>query len=324
MLWACAVGWAVSLALWQPLAERVSGHLDIGNYWARDLRMALIVLAAATLVCAGRGRRGAGRGAIAGALAWVALDVLLDRANLAGVTAAAGLAAVAGLVLTGLCLLARRGEPKPGAAGLYVAAVFALTAAEGIGWIPGAPEDASALWRPAGGLLLLLGCAVTVGCVAVAEPGRAKPVAIAVGALLALSILVYALAPLIGGAAWLLSLLLVALHLVLLTMLVGSAWSVRRDGGWAAAAGAVLAGWLAPLVLLMLTWGEWSNYLARYNEWVIGDQLTRLAGNQPVYDPQAYTPSAYLSCVLASILGAFVVVGAAWRKRSGRVSPPGG
>lgn len=330
VLWACAVGWGVSLGLWQPMAERVSGHLDIGNYWARDLRVALIVLAAAALVCAARGRPGFGWAAIPGALAWVALDVLLDRANLAGVGAAASLAAVAGLALTGLYLLARRGEPRPGAAGLYVAAVFALTAAEGLGWIPG-PDDAQPPWVAAGLLLLLFGCAVAVACAVTAEPTRARPVTIAVGALLGLTVLTSALAPLIGGAATFLGLLAACLHLAVLTMLLGSAWAVHNEGGWAAAAGGVLVAWLLPLVLLMLTWGEWSSYLARYNEWVIGDELTRLAGNPPVYDGQAYTPSLYLACVLTLIFGGAILAGAAVRPRSGGtdaemrpLSPPGG
>lgn len=319
VLWACAVCWAVSLTVWQPVVgqARGPGKLEIGTYWMRDLRIALIVLAAVALVWRGGGRRGVGWCALAVVAAWLVLDVITDRADLAGAGVCVGFAAAAGLLLTGLWWWAGSGETRGSTAGLSVAAVLAAMVANSQVWIPTARESASALWTPLSWVLLVAGCVVLVGCVAAAERGSVTMLRNVVCALVVASV-VLSVVP----ASWLLwTLVIFLLYLWVLAAITGALWQARTLTAWLGVWAAVVLGWVLPSWLLTMTWAEWSRFLSRYNEWVIGDYLTALAGNPPVYDPQAYTLSLYPACVVGVLFGVVVVAGDAVARRVRPASP---
>ncbi|WP_028934904.1 hypothetical protein [Pseudonocardia spinosispora] len=313
VLWACAVCWAVSATVWQPVAEQAHGPgpLEIGTYWMRDLRIAVMVLAASAIVWRGSGRRGVGWCALAVGAAWLVLDVVVDRADPAGAGACVGLATTAGLLLTGLWWWAGRGGPGDLTEGLSVAAVLAVTVANSQMWVPTAPESVSMLWTPLRLALLAVGCVVVLGCVAAAGRGSVVMLRTVLGALVVVS-----LALSFGPVPWLWTILLFALYVWALTATTGALWAARTPAVWLGACAAVVLGWVLPLSLVMMTWAQWWHFLSRYNEWVIGDYLTALAGNPPVYDPQAYTPSLYLAGVVGLFFGAVVIAGGAVARRT--------
>lgn len=78
-----AVVWAVGIAVLQSPSEPTSPYAGQNNtYWVRELRWdAIVAVVLAVVVCAG-GRRRAVREAVLGGLAWVAVDIALDRAEL--------------------------------------------------------------------------------------------------------------------------------------------------------------------------------------------------------------------------------------------------
>ncbi|WP_028925657.1 hypothetical protein [Pseudonocardia acaciae] len=347
------MGWSVALTFGQPLTEP-SPERD--TYWARDVRLALIVLVAAAFVWAGRGRRLVGWFAVAGVAGWVTLDVVLDRDNVVGPFACALLAVGCSTVLGGLCWLAGRGTPARSSRGLLVAAgAIAATVAGSGPWTEVAaevPEPWSTLCplvigglgilttlgcasaipggpvrRPLGlcGLVaaLALGLAVTVMPSALMSPvimvsmltAVAMPVRVPVG----LCVLVAAGA--VGLAMTVKSdfLMIPVIVVALVTGAVG-VWDIaseepprlavailgqvpRRVGPYRGTVLAVMLGWFA--LAAVLEW-VWADYLARYNEWVLGDWLTALAGNPPAYDPQAYSPSIFMALAIGLVLGLLI------------------
>lgn len=342
------VGWSVALTFGQPLTEPSP---DRDTYWARDVRLALIVLVAAAFVGASRGSRLVGWFAVAGVAGWVTLDVVLDRHNVAGGFACAVLALGCGSVLGGLCWLAGRGTPARSSRGaLVVAGAIAATVA-GSGFWTEAAADVPAPWSMlcplaigALGILTTLGCvsaipggpgrrplrmcglvaAVALGLVVTVVPfmgpvitvslltAVAIPVRVPVGACVLVAAGAVGLAMTVESGFLMTPVIVVAL----VTAAVG-VWDIaseepprlavailvqipRRVGRYRGTVLAVLLGWWA--VAALLEW-VWADYLARYNEWVLGDWLTALAGNPPAYDPQAYSPSIFMALAIGLVLG---------------------
>jgi len=116
-----AVLWAIGTVLLQPLSEPPAGSLGENNtYWARELRgHAIMAIVLAVVVCA-RARPHATRLALAGGLAWLAIDIGLDRAEPSVGTIPLSIAAVA--VAVGGCYQAAASRGKPHRAGLLVVA----------------------------------------------------------------------------------------------------------------------------------------------------------------------------------------------------------
>jgi len=111
-----AVAGAASWALWLAVDEPIVQHLRVFPalvVWARDVRWASIVVGVAALVLVAGGSRWRRAALALVATAWVAADVLLDRADLGGwpVALVAGVAAAG--VQTAAILLGR-GSGRPG------------------------------------------------------------------------------------------------------------------------------------------------------------------------------------------------------------------
>jgi hypothetical protein len=164
--------WGLSLALLQPLAERVRYDDGVApnTYWARDLRLTAIVLViGALLVALNAGRLSAVLATAAGVV-WVGADVLLDRADVGGPVGAVVLTVVpAGLVLGAWSLARRRSAetPSPGVQTLVVvvaaatAPLAALTAVLPETSAPAAPIVAPLLGAVAVVLMSAAAIAVT-------------------------------------------------------------------------------------------------------------------------------------------------------------------
>ncbi|GIF75061.1 hypothetical protein [Asanoa siamensis] len=174
-----AVLWAVDMAYWQPLVdlqgEFAFDYAENNTYWARDLRFSAIVAIALAIVLAGRGGRLARWLGPATGVAWIATDLLVDRADVAGGGAAAVLAIAGALVavaVTGLVhLRAGRGEPRLRSLVISAAIAAALTPL-----VSGteSPTDAEAALTPAAATLGALLAVLTLALAATAAPDRAK------------------------------------------------------------------------------------------------------------------------------------------------------
>ncbi|MEE6261166.1 hypothetical protein [Plantactinospora sonchi] len=129
------VCWAIGLAVLQHTTEPTgaAGYAENNTYWVRDLRMMALLVVVLGLLLAVDGARAAVLPVGALGLLWLAADVVLDRTDLAGATAATGLALVGcAVVLAVVPLLARwrnpdgpRPEPRTL---LVVSAIAAATA----------------------------------------------------------------------------------------------------------------------------------------------------------------------------------------------------
>ncbi|GAA0811643.1 hypothetical protein Sya03_16550 [Spirilliplanes yamanashiensis] len=157
---AVAVGggvlWAYGLAVWQPVTE-ASGFAENDTYWARDVRWAAATAAVGALLALTRGDRRV----LYGAGAWLAADLVLDRA---GVTPWPVLALIPAVLLL-----------RPYRANRLVlttaAAVCAATAP--VAAMVESPTDTEAALVPsrlAAAVLLVL---AAVGCALAAAPSRA-------------------------------------------------------------------------------------------------------------------------------------------------------
>lgn len=98
-----AVCWAIGLAVLQPGTEPAKPWHDMiaGNnmYWARDLRWMALVTVLVALVTVARGNPVRSGVVVGGMAGWLALDLYLDRIDVAGPTAAFRLAMGACAVL---------------------------------------------------------------------------------------------------------------------------------------------------------------------------------------------------------------------------------
>jgi hypothetical protein len=263
--------------------------------------------------------------------------VIVDRADLTGATTGAVLALATGLVLTGLWWLMSRGTPQASTASGYVAAVLTATLTANQTWIVVAPGSAATAATAVQAALTMLAYALFVALIATSTRGAQS------AGVLASAVAVVELAgSYLPGCGWLVP-VAALLNLAVLALLAGAAWAghdpaprlgvpglgvpglgvrclgVRRpDVRWLGALASITVGWAAPLLLFLLAWWDWSRVLGRYNEWVVGDYLTALAGNRPPYDPQGYTFSIYLAFAVGLTFAGAVAAGALIRGRPER------
>lgn len=326
----CVLAWSVALTLQQALFEPLPKTF-IATYGARDVRVALTVLAALTAVWARRGDRRSGWFAFTGGVGWLVLDVLLDRAEVAGGYACAGLAIGGAVLVSGLWWLgarSRSGAPSTGR--LLVAAVVAAAIAGSGYWIHGVgdiPRPWPMLWPL---ILAGLGVVVMSGCLLATGPERGRALraagcgalaflgvagaALRAGWLLALTPAVHPVATWPWAQLWGFALpSFVAAYLgiayggpmmLLLTVVAALAWNVRGWRGYLGTALGVFMGWAVFATVFMTVWVD---LLVRYDEWLVGDWLTAQAGNPPGHDPQSYTPSLYLAVAIALGMTCFLL-----------------
>lgn len=167
MLVACAaaVWWSVDLTFLQPASELRAPYPAVpGTYWARDIRFSLIVLVAVAFVWA-RGDRRSACWALLGALSWVAVDLVLDRADVSGTLWCIWLAGLACALLAGLWRWRGRRVARPSSRVLLLAAGMAAGVAAVAnmfesGDVAGAGEDLSRLVCGGVGLAAALGCSL--------------------------------------------------------------------------------------------------------------------------------------------------------------------
>lgn len=280
-----AAWWGFALTVLQPAieAER-AGVPSVGNnaYWVREVRWTMILLALVAFVWACRGDRRRSGLAVVGALAWIGVDVWLDRIDLTGTW----VAFVAGALAAAACIGAAR-RPRHDRPVLVLAATTAaLAAMVGAVQSPGDTEP-GLVWSGCVGaglaVLLALGCAVS------AAPGRrAIPIAVlpVSAVLIAVMWLPFPGEPASGLAA-------LALTAILLWTVMLRVWT--PPGGVLGAALALpssaaalfIAGFLLiPLVLLNL-----------------GAPFTALAGNPPVNPADTDSLNVLLTLVVGLAAG---------------------
>jgi hypothetical protein len=190
-----AVLWAVDLTKLQPLTEPGRPWHDAwaenNTYWARDLRFTAIVAVVAGFLLSVRGDRLLSWCAVGAGIAWVGVDVMLDRADVAGSSAALWVSLAAAAVVLGGRLGATRRVLRPGrgmlvagssvAAAMVSASVFIVTPTDDdhgltvIGILLGAAfvticlgsalaaaqtVDARTLWVTAGAAAVSMACLV--------------------------------------------------------------------------------------------------------------------------------------------------------------------
>jgi hypothetical protein len=123
-----AAVWAVGVTVWQPLSEPAHFADATGEnntYWARELRWGALVAVVLLLVVIVRGDRRATRGVLLGGVAWLAIDIQLDRIDPASGTVALALAAVVAALAGCAAAGAVTAVPRPRVL-LTVAAVAAV------------------------------------------------------------------------------------------------------------------------------------------------------------------------------------------------------
>lgn len=308
--WGGVVLWAVGLAVLQPGTEPTKPWHEVwasnNSYWARDIRWMAIAVVLGGLILAFRGDRLRSRLSVLAMTGWLAADVWLDRADVAGRSAAVWLAVVAcALVLLGaLAGQARPGRPSRGVLIVTASVTAALVPVAGLTESPTDTEPGLTPAALAVGCLLAL---ITAGCAISAAPTRdvARIVAastLAVGAVGGL-VLQRSLPP---GPRFLPSMVLGA-ALLAGVLLTARARPLGRQGpfGYAALGVGTLVGYpVALMASLVLT-----AFVVP-----VAAPLTALAGNPPVND--ADTDALY---TLAGLL-AGLAFGALFARADG--SPP--
>jgi hypothetical protein len=173
--WASAVLWSIILTLVQPTTEPAKPwhDLTVGNnaYWARDLRWMALVAGLVALLLVARGEWKRSTVAMLGTASWLALDLSLDRADVAGRAAtirlALGACAVIAIVVAGMSW--RAGPPRPGRRVLMFAATVTAVAAPLAGAIE-SENDTEPPLNPSAFAVGALLALVAIGCALAAAP----------------------------------------------------------------------------------------------------------------------------------------------------------
>ncbi|GLZ78173.1 hypothetical protein Afil01_29800 [Actinorhabdospora filicis] len=285
-----AIGWAIGIAIVQP-ATQPEQFGSTNTYWARDARLMLIALTLAAFVWAVKGDWRRVAAGAAGALAWVGVDVALDRAELSGTRAAVITATIAVAAMVAAWLAARpQGTHANRTALILAGAVAAVTT--GIGAAIESPTDTEPSLTVAGALIGVLGTVVVLGCaLALAPSGRG--VLFGVGAV-ALAIVAGIRLTSTEPTALLLGLALVAL---LVAALGVHATGNRRVTTWASG----IAGTLGALVCLGMPVIMMSMVVGT------GTLLTALAGNPPINAADEDVLLSASAAIVGLAIGAILV-----------------
>lgn len=186
---AAATMWAINLTVIQRLTEPTKPwHDKVGEnntYWARDLRFMTLVAALGAVLLVRRGNRPWYILAL-GPLVWLAIDVWLDRIDVAGTGMTVVLAGVACLVLLASALLGRAAadEARPVPL-LFVACVGAAMAP--LAAAIESPSDSEAALNPSAAATAALLILMALGCAAQAGPDMSRQRALATGAVAAIA-----------------------------------------------------------------------------------------------------------------------------------------
>lgn len=268
-----AAYWALALTLLQPGTEH-GDFAQNNSYWVRDLRWTAIVAVVIVVIALVRGDRVRSAAALLGGAAWIGLDLLLDRLDVAGIGAAIGLTIAAVLVVGAARWFAVRcldETAAPGRVVLVLAAAVAAALTPLAGGIE-SPTDSELALTPSAlvvsALLLLAG--LGAGLTA-ARPGRHTQLlttAIAITGILGLVVLrVLDPAPRLLPAAVLGVALLVGIVLLV-------AWP--SDGR--------LTGWLFLALAATVTFPVVAHIAIMLDAFALPatDMFTALAGSPPV------------------------------------------
>jgi len=176
-----AVFWGINLAVWQRSTEQSSGLVyfsiaENNTYWARDLRFCAIVAIALAMILAGRGGRLSRWAGPAVGAAWIAADLILDRADVGGVAAAAILAVAGGVTAVGatVAVLRRTTDAVPHHRSLVLAAAIAAALAPLAAGME-SPTDTEAALTPAALTLGVLLAVLAPALALAAAPVRSAP-----------------------------------------------------------------------------------------------------------------------------------------------------
>ena len=254
-----AMLWAYGIAVLQPLTEPGSPWWEMAqnnSYWARDLRWGAIVAACLALVVLAGGARWPARAVAAGGLGWVAVDLLMDRADPGRSALVPTLLAAAVLTTAAAAACAwagRRGERRPRA--LRTAAVVAVATSVMMLSVvsPSGEEPQLAPTR------LVVVALLAVLALVAAQPRTPRRAAVSA----AVALLWVLLVALPGDRMWWL--------IAVSGLLVAGIWWVGRQAADAGLTAAVVAGCAVgtPVILLVIV----------YATIVVGPQMTALAGN---------------------------------------------
>jgi hypothetical protein len=262
-----ATVWAYGVTVLEPLNEPGSPWHDesVGNnaYWAREIRWCAILAAVAALIVVvdGNRRRSAYLGA--GAVAWLGVDLLVDRANLhAGALWPTALIAVVGVTVVAVTLAVIRPSGDGGRRALTTAMVLCAATAPATAIIQ-SPTDGEPALVPSRLTVAALLCAASLLCAFAAAPALSW---VRVGAGTALGAGVWAVLAAGHGSltvSWLAG-----------SCLIAGTWLAGRDWrGLTTAAVGVLGTVIAYPLLVMLV---------AFVSWQAGKPFTALAGNPPV------------------------------------------
>ena len=189
--WAAAALWAYGATVLQPATEAAlqlalqspDGDMpDPSAYWSRDLRWAAILVVLGMVVALSRADGRRCTYALVGAVAWVGVDVVLDRAD-PRPSALVPTVLIACLVVTVAAVAVHLRPGSPGRRSLTIAGAACATTAMAVTSLE-SPTGAEAALNPSRPLLLAVLIIVAVACALAAAPApvsRRVPAALAVG-----------------------------------------------------------------------------------------------------------------------------------------------
>ncbi|GAA4908811.1 hypothetical protein LX16_2990 [Stackebrandtia albiflava] len=175
-----AIWWGFAITVLQPASEPPNPpapDMSVGNnvYWVRETRWAMIVLVVLAFVWAHRGNhRRTLTVALPAGIAWIAADILLDRADVAGMAATAITTVVAlAVVAAGAFWSASVPAARPQQSGLLAAFCVAAVLMPAAAAIE-SPTDVEPALHWAGAIGGLLSLAVALGCAVAASSTPVK------------------------------------------------------------------------------------------------------------------------------------------------------
>ncbi|WP_212817875.1 hypothetical protein [Polymorphospora rubra] len=304
---AAAVGWAIGLAVLQPLTEPSGpdAYAENNTYWVRDLRFMAVVAIALGLILAGRGDRWATRAGVAAGALWIGADVVLDRSDLAGWPAAGTLAALGCLAVGAVAAIQRRRAHRPRRRALVAVAAVGAALTPLAAMIE-SPTDTEPALTPAALVVSGILLALTVGAALAAGLAVPDGTDAATPARLALAVTVLALGA--AGLAWTRLVepherapsLLLGIMLLAGLSLLSAHWPAGRPA-WDAQ-GATIAVLAIGYPVLTFFW----MFLLMFGT-PIATLLTALAGSIPVNSADTDSLYALVGSATGLTIGALLV-----------------
>jgi hypothetical protein len=301
--WGGAVIWAINLTTLQPGTELAKPWHDTAvgtdTYWARDLRWMAMVAVLVALLVAARGRPVRSAVAVLGAIAWLRLDLYLDRIDVAGRTATVRLAVGACAVITvAVVALGWRVRDVRGGSWILLLAAMVAAATAPIAGSQGSPTDTEPALNAAALAVGALLAAVAIGAALAAAPTMpAARMRIALGLAVVAGVALVGLrllAPDDRLIPW------IALAIILVT----GVGVLRRDwpeerADWA---------WYVPMALFSAIGYPVLYIVTTLSSISLGDAATALAGNPPVNGADFDTLSSVAGVLTGLLFGAAYLI----------------